>query len=484
MLLQMSNLYLRKNIVWGEIKMSNFEVDYLKLKKHASDISNIYQVIKSLKQQIDTCTNNLRSCMPASSYNNIRKSLNSVSNSMQQQSTRLNNLSNALDNISVEYSGTEKRVYSTKIGISNLDGTDSNLNLSDSWFNAKSIGDESSSFFKFISKLLENKDWFNGKYINQAAKLGLVGYIFSYLTGLYTFWSGEYKDGFDLTSGVLGFIKSSGSMWTGLYKYYDKMLTPYQAGRLGKVFQTKAGVVSLIGSLCGFTKDTLNTYKILSNENSEGFEKINQILKNTTSGLDVVESGFALKYGQKILTKGVNGKYVWGLSGKNASAMGKASATISVLKVGIDTVIGGNAKYNEVSRDGFVSSEDMADVLMSGSVRGLTSIVDTATFGLVDVKDYSDNISSAIKNTVVDPATSYAVNNPVSRAYIEKTSSWAEFSNNPDNPEWQRWGVSIVSGIGMIGAMATDVVTTPHRLVYSGIQTGYNALTSHNGGFR
>lgn len=461
--------------------MSNFEVNYSKLNIHSKEVDSIYKLLESIKQQIDSSNNNLRNYMPSSSYINIKNSLNAVSGSLQEQLIRIKSLSNGLERVSSTYSRTEAGIKSSKISLTNINGATadgSSNSKNDSWFDLKNAGEKTSSFFEFFSKILGNKEWFDNKFINQAAKLGLIGSVFSYITGLYSFMTGDYKDGLDLSYGVLGFLKKSGSMWTGLYKYYDKTLSPFQAGRLGKVFQTKAGVISLAGNLFGFTKEGINTYKLFSDENSEGYERLNQILKNATSGLDVAESGFALKYGQKVLSRDVTAKYVWGLSSKNASKMGNASAAISIAKVAADTFIGGNTKYHEVSKDGFVSMDDMGDVLMSGSIRGLTSIVDTATLGLIDVKDYTENISSGLKNAVVDPATIYAVNSPVSRAYIESASGWHEFANNPNNPEWQRWGVSVVSGIGMIGAMATDVATTPYRLIYAGAQAGYRAITN------
>jgi len=61
-------------------------------------------------------------------------------------------------------------------------------------------------------------------------------------------------------------------------------------------------LVSLISSICGFSKESINTYKILINENNENYEKVTQILKMTNCGVDVGEAIIKLVWDKKELT--------------------------------------------------------------------------------------------------------------------------------------------------------------------------------------
>lgn len=148
---------------------------------------------------------------------------------------------------------------------------------------------------KFIAKLCGKNDK------TASNNFGLAGTAFSYFSGLHTFYTTNYTDTLDAISGSLGLVQVSGSAWTGYYKYLEKSLNSYQAGRLGKVWQGKVGLVSLIGNICGFTKESIDTYKVFMDENSETYQKVVQVLENTNSGLDVGEAAITVNGERKSL---------------------------------------------------------------------------------------------------------------------------------------------------------------------------------------
>lgn len=341
----------------------------------------------------------------------------------------------------------------------------------------REVVDRSFKFLESLSELLQKiyKDY-DGEASN---KYGLTATAFSYLGGLHTFYTTDYKTTSDLVSGTLGLIQASGSAWTGLYKYLEKSLNQYQAGRLGKVWQGKVNFVSLVGSLCGFTRESIDTYKVFMDEGSQSYEKIVQVLENTNSGLNVAKASIILKWGKKELTRGVTAKYQWGLSNKNASITGKAGTILSVLGVSIDTVIGGVNKYHVVTQDDSFSMEDIADVGMASSVKGLTSIIGIATLGLsdalFDLSGKSDDIADGIKS-LADPVAEYAATHPVSRWYIDNSQGLKDFANNEENNVLARIGVSAVSGIGMLAALEADMKIAPAQITASWLSSGWNYI--------
>ncbi len=315
---------------------------------------------------------------------------------------------------------------------------------------------------------------------NFSSKLGLISTVASYFGGLYTFWTTPYSDTSDLISGILGFSKDTGSTWTGIYKYLEKSLNEYQAGRLGKVWQGKVGTVSLISSICGFSKESINTYKILINENNENYEKVTQILKMTNCGVDVGEAIIKLVWDKKELTGGGTVKYQWEVPDKNAEIVNKWGNRIGAIEAYINTVIGAIDKYHEVIQDGNFTMDNIAEVGMAASVKGLASIIATKTGGLsdalFDLSDKSKQIADGIKNIAVDPMAKYVETHPVSHFFIQNTQGLKEFANNEKNNVFARVGASVIAGTGTISSIAIDSVIAPVTTTVNWLSSGWDYL--------
>lgn len=311
----------------------------------------------------------------------------------------------------------------------------------------------SSKVLKNISELIKNK--------GKANNFAFTSSGLSYISGLYTFLTNDYTDGSDLISGGLKFSQNSASMWNGTYKYLEKKLTPIQASKFGKKFQTKVGVVSLVGNVCGFTSDNINTFKVLMNSDSTATEKIHSILNSTDSGLDVAQSAVNIKYGQKVLTRGVTAKYQWGVATKNISKLDNATACVSVLGVAVDSFKGANLKYGEVTADGSLSAGDMGEIGISTSVHGLTSVVGKATFGLSDalgLSDKADEITEGIINFADTTGAEFVRNHEYSSNYVKNAQFLMDYADDENNNIIKRVGAASAAGIGMIGAVTVDCV--------------------------
>lgn len=311
-------------------------------------------------------------------------------------------------------------------------------------------------------------------------KYGLASTAFSYLGGLHTFQTTQYTDTLDAISGSLDLIKNSGSAWTGIYKYLEKSLNEYQAGRLGKVWQGKVGTVSLISSICGFSKESINTYKILVDENGENYEKVTQILKMTNCGVDVGEAIIKLVWDKKELTGGETVKYQWEVPDKNAEIVSKWGNRIGAIEAYINTVIGAIDKYHEVIQDGNFTMDNIAEVGMAASVKGLASIIATKTGGLsdalFDLSDKSEQIADGIKNIAVDPMAKYVETHPVSHFFIQNTQGLKEFANNEKNNVFARVGASVIAGTGTISSIAIDSVIAPVTTTVNWLSSGWDYL--------
>lgn len=344
-----------------------------------------------------------------------------------------------------------------------------------------------SGFLKAFAKFMKSdfmKKYNNGK----STDAELTASVLSYITGLYTFFTSDSKSPSDLVNSGLKLTKSSTSMWSGLYKYYESSLnsaSPLQASRLGKKFQKTSGIVSLVGSLCGFSADAINTFNLFMSGDAEAHEKVQQILKNTGSGLDVAKSIVTLQWGQKSLTRTVTAKYQWAASSANSAKFAKASTVIAVAGVVVDTGQGFASRYGDVTADGTFDMGDIGEVGISGSVRGLTSIVNTATFGISDalgLSDKADDITDGILEFADTKGVGFVQRHEFSSAYVRGAQGMMDYANDESHNVFARIGVSAVAGTGMITAIAIDTVGDACSAIGDGVKKGWNGFKSLFGG--
>lgn len=418
---------------------------------------------------------------------NIGSRMNSLNTRMSEVEAKIGRIDSTVQNCANKYSNTEQRVNNMGDDVKNniskkkassssaywasfFDGGKNKIkekDATDTFTTGKP--NKSKTTKELISKLLKvektglsalSKLLKNNK--TDANELGLSSSILSYLSGLYTFCTTKNTSTSDVVSSCLGLTKDSASAWTGLYKYYDKKLSPLQASKLGKKYQTSAGVISIVGSVCGFTKDAIKTYKTLVDENVGGGKKIAKVMDLGNSGTGVARSVTSFSLGKKQLTRTVTAKYKWDVSGVNKTKMAKANTVVSLVGVGFSTISGGAECYDAVAADGFVDAGDISKIGINSSVKGLTSIINTATFGLsdaiFDLSGKSGDISDGIVNFAENQGAEYVRNHEYSSNYVKNAQFLMDYANDPNNNGFMRTAASATAGLGMIGAITVDAV--------------------------
>lgn len=331
---------------------------------------------------------------------------------------------------------------------------------------ASNDGKETSDFFKFMAKV---SGWYS-KFIKDKEKdksndFAFLSSALSYFAGLYTFSTADYNSAEDVIQNGLKLTKTSTSAWSGVYKYLENDLNNRFHARVtaqfGKKYQKTVGYVSLVGSLCGFSGDAIDTLKTLLDKESGICEKVVSVLKNTSSGSDVAKSVINLKYGQKVLTRDIHAKYQWGVAAKNVKALEKTNTCLSLFEVGADTLTSGINAYKETSADGFVDTHDMAEIAIKGSVSGLISIIGQGTFGLtnlIGLPECSEEISEGIINFADTTMTDYVLAHEYSSQYVENASFLMDYANDPEKNGFCRVCAATAAGTGMLGAIVIDGV--------------------------
>jgi len=452
-----------------------------------ASISNARSSFNQTKNSVDSKIKN---------RSNIRERLNNVNRQLADIYSNVNRIGSTVQSGAYQYRATDKKVEAMKkqvcVSIQSkavapqngkwadyfkttadkirLDGAKEGekkkLTLADGLnFESKILG--------ALSKLIKDK--------GKANDASIVSSATSYISGLYTFFTTEHTDSDSVISAGLKLIKNSTSMWEGTYKYLEKGLTPIKASRFGKKFQGKVGVVSLVGSFCGFSSDAVNTFKTLLNNDADTTEKIDAVLTNAHSGLDVAQSAVNLKYGQKVLTRGVTAKYQWGVAAKNAGKLDNATAAVSVLGVTVDSIKGANAKYGEVTADGNLNMGDMGEIGISTSVHGLTSVVGKATFGITDVlglPEKADDITEGIINFAENEGADFVRNHEYSSNYVKNAQFLMDYANDENNNIVSRVGAASAAGLGMIGAVTVDGISDGLNWMGGQISSGWNAFKS------
>lgn len=406
------------------------------------------------------------------SSNNISNRIERVCSNLQQAEKRIDKLKTVVDKCASEYRKADLQVKKMAEETAAFPKAEKNSPQKQNSFIDKILKCDA-AVAKMLSKLIKNNEI--------SGKIGLSGSALSYLSGLYTFYTQKSSKPSEMIASSLKFTKASGSAWSGLYNFYDKKLNAYQAGKLGKKFQKPAKTVSLIGSVCGFSAETIKSYNVFMDENTDVSTRITQLGKNLDSGIDVGKSAVAYKWGQKELTRGF-GKYNWGLSAKNSAKLSKANTTLSLASVGINFVSGGASRYYKVTADGTFDMGDMGETGVSACVHGLTSVINQGTFGLSDalgLSDSADKITDGIVNFTENELTDYAVSHPVSSGYIKMASGLVDYSNDENNNIFLRTGAAAIGGTGMVFSMAADCVVDGAKYIGNSVSNFWNSITRH-----
>lgn len=100
--------------------MSSFEVYPDKLNIQSTNVNNIRKQILNLKNQLNRCNSNLRTCLSPESSQRVRSSIVAMSNSLEQQLSHLSKLYSGLSSVSTTYKNTEKNVKNGKLSLSDI----------------------------------------------------------------------------------------------------------------------------------------------------------------------------------------------------------------------------------------------------------------------------------------------------------------------------------------------------------------------------
>lgn len=314
---------------------------------------------------------------------------------------------------------------------------------------------------------------------NDKAGFKLFSSTVSYLTGLCTLLHTDYNSPSEIAAGELKFAKSSASAWSGLYKYYDSTLKPLEASRLSKRFGGINNCVSIVGSLCGFSADSVGMLKTLFDENADIYQKADQVLNEVSSGFDLGNTVINVKLGQKQLFRDVHAKYEWRTSYANESLLKKTGTAVSIADVIVDTARGFTSRYGQVTADGNFSSNDIGEGGVYGSVRGLASIISKATFGLSDalgLSDKADDISGGLVHFASTTGADYVNKHEFSSAYVQGAKGIMDYADDENNNIFGRVAASAVAGAGMITAVTIDGIGDACSAIGKGISNGWKKV--------
>lgn len=445
-------------------------------KINVSKVISLSRELNTAKSEISSAKNSVAKLQAKIDYkirckNNIDNRINGIYRNLSTLENQLSGIRTTVEKCATDYQNTDNKIrlkaakvkdfYVPESSSKKTYRSKSEKNKFLDAFEAIAVPSNSKlkinqSVSKILSKIFD-LDKIKNNYLS--GSFGLNSSIFSYLAGLYTFSTTKYTSTNDIIIGGLKLAKDSGKMWNGIYKFYDKTLTPWQAAKLGKRFQKSAGIVSLVGGICGFSAETVNSFKTYLDKNVSGSDKLSQLFKNASAGTDVAKSVVNLKYGQKVLTRNVTAKYQWGVAAKNASKLKNASAIVSVAGVVFDSGKAGAARYGQVTKDGTFDMGDIGEVGISSAVSGLISVVDKGTLGLanaVGLSEKSEEITNGIINFADTKGVEYATSHRHSAEYVNNTRAYYDFANDESNNIVLRVGTSAGLGVGMLGSMALD----------------------------
>lgn len=237
-----------------------------------------------------------------------------------------------------------------------------------------------------------------GKY-GQNEHVSLASSFLGYAGALTSVMTGAHETKTDVTTGVLTLMKSSSDLETGIYKYYEKTLDPYEASKLGTKFGPTMTGLSLFSSGLGVAIEQQKTKAVFQDPNSSPFNKAAQTLNLISASTGF---GGALYTAVKVSPKTL--QFV-NSAGKTSNATNQILATEQTLKyelspaakktvsnvatvgVVVDVVAKTAApalnRWEQVSQDGNITVGDACSVVIHGCMGGLNGVVNGLSYGVV-----------------------------------------------------------------------------------------------------
>lgn len=295
------------------------------------------------------------------------------------------------------------------------------------------------------------------------------------------------------TPNMLSLFESFTNLENALYDYFGNNLNPFDMSRLANKFGKSMVGIAIAGSIANVIKNGIDTYNVFSNPYSTGYDKAGQVVDMggsifTSGGNIYIATQAGKKYLRFVNTSGVKNQilYTPELKFTNSAELTKKLSTVATV-VAIGDVVASTTgefirTYGNVSHDGFVDMGDFGELGIRSSVKGLTSVLNTVTFGLSDalfnVSDNANKVSSGIINFASTAGVDFVESHTISSAYVQNAQFMKDYANNPENNIICRGAVSVVSGVGMLGAMTLDAGADCAKWIGNGISSGWNSLKS------
>lgn len=292
----------------------------------------------------------------------------------------------------------------------------------------------------------------NDKYSNS-----LVLSLISYIGTMGGIADPENRSGIDGISFLLNAAKASTKIEYNLFSHFLKTLHPKDAEKLNIKFGKPLGALNIAGDVAGLFSGFIDSYKIFSDSNKNGYDKTAQGIDvgkdiidfigdlyvtyiTSDKAIIVVASGSG-KVVNQILSTGTEIQY--GISKAAAKKAGVIGTGLHIFNSGVATISSGIKRYGQVSADGKIDMVDSGSVGVHASLGGLQKF----SCGLIDGEKTATKLEKRVDEFV-------------------KGDSWAaNYIKNKNNNTVARMAVSGGAGAVMAVEEIGDCVIEKAKVV-------------------
>lgn len=340
----------------------------------------------------------------------------------------------------------------------------------------KNIFDIISDFFKVSGKGADklfdklNLDSDAAKYAGST--LDLSGNLVDYMGSLYEMFTNDYKSPSETTAGWLSLFEKSTKTETGLYKFFEKILHPYQASNLYDKYNDGMTGLKIIGSIAGFIKECINSYEVFSDGNSKSYDKAAQLIDFWGAGFKTIGNVYiatdcSSKVLQFVSKPGMNQilatelpKLSFSSTAEVAKKAKVAGTYIALGDVVFSAISGGVRKYGECMEDGKFTWKDAGSVGVALACDGLSAVGRGLTLGIVNVD------GKAMSNYFESEADNFA-----------RGDSWAaKYIRDEEHDVVSRFLVSVGSGGCILVKSAAEGLASGAKIVGGWISSAWNKV--------
>lgn len=304
--------------------------------------------------------------------------------------------------------------------------------------------------------------------------------VLSCSSALYTLCTTKNTPSDEVVSKIGKITGGATSTWGAVYDFIEKGMKPLDASRFGNKYFMPVKITSLVGSVCNFGAQVKQAYNVLTDEEASAAQKYGAVFNGLGAGADVGGNALTLQYGRKNLTRGVTGKYQYGLSNQSAKVLDKGMTVVSLAGVAFDALSSASNRVDKVSQDGFIDGKEMGEIGAEFALGGLASILNKATFGISDsvfkVSEHTEQITDGMVQWAETDGMEYVRSHEYSARYHENAQVFRDIANDPDQPFLVRTAANVTGGIGMIGALAVDGVGDVCSFVKDGAVGIWNSI--------